>query len=127
MEVNIRPRQSGRTTAMLNWLSERHERILLTFDDQEAERLRKLVKREITVNTSPQKTTPIGLDGFGMEKRIFSWRQYLSLEKTMRISHITEIGIDNADYILGGYIQNRIKVITMTDDEIDTKQLKFKD
>lgn len=98
MEIIIRPRRTGRTTKMMDWLNGDSNRILLTFSQQEADRLKEQYKE-----------MPSVVD------RIFSWDIWLR-DQYGKSSRDTEVGIDNADYILQNYLKNPLRKITMEDE-----------
>lgn len=100
MEIIHSPRASGKTVRLIEWLRENPNRILVTFSDLEARRLKEMPASE------------------GMEKRIKSWREYASLDMMgMGKPDEFEVAIDNADIILHRYSRYPIKIISVTKDE----------
>jgi hypothetical protein len=93
MEITISPRASGKTTLMIKWLKADKNRILLTFNHQEADRLK---------YTYPE-----------ISQRIYCWEEWKEKQHGVEKK---EIGIDNANYILQHMLKHEIKKITMSDD-----------
>ena len=90
MEIDLSPRQAGKTTRMIEWLKIGRSRILLTHTMREAERLREQYP--------------------DLEDCIFSWDQWL--KKQHGVSHRVELAVDNADYILQAQVSDDIKRIS---------------
>ncbi len=78
MKVDYSSRGSGKTTRLINWLEEKPDRILITFSDDEENRLTRLY---------PQLAT-----------RIVDWRSHQ--RRYVHGSPMKEVSIDNADHTL---------------------------
>lgn len=95
MEIEISPRASGKTTKMIDWLGMGRNRVLLTFSEQEARRLRSIY--------------PL------LANSIYCWEVWL--KDQYGVGPEKEIGIDNADYILGNYLKHPIIKATFNEAE----------
>ena len=93
--IDIRPRQMGKTTRMIEWLGASEKRLLITFSFAEAKRL-KVFHPELA-------------------ERIIDWNSYKA-DKKVFPSSIEECGIDNADLVLMQEMKSRhcLTKITMT-------------
>lgn len=96
MKIEIKPRQSGKTTKMIDWLSNYKERILITFSHDEECRLK---------NLYPE-----------VGNRIMCFDCY-NLKNKCAGNYDFEIGIDNADMILQSFFKQRIRIITCSNEK----------
>lgn len=102
MKVIYSPRQSGRTTQMLEMLARDTRRVLLTFSSMEEARLQK---------EHPQ-----------LAERIYYWERYVKLHRVDRKEDgMPKVMVDNADYILEKVIGDWIEVGTFTEEKIETR------
>jgi hypothetical protein len=92
MQVIVRHRQKGKTTAALAWLRESEDRVLLVFNLVIASRLQHL---------HPD-----------VADRIASFHEFLRKPDLARLYE--EVGIDDAEMILQDIIKHPIDLITMT-------------
>lgn len=103
MEIDYSPRGAGKTTRLIQWLSEDNRRILLTFSRSEAERLQATYDKE---------------DRLGFSQRICTFSDYIERRGiAWRSGQNNEVGIDNADIILQTMIQDNLSLISVTKDE----------
>ena len=95
MKVIYKPRQTGKTTELIeNWLKKDKKRALITFDGEEEKRLKRLFPDLIN--------------------QIFSWDTYI---KKMWRYDIKEVVIDNADMILQSYVNIPIRIVSITEED----------
>lgn len=106
MKVEILPRQMGKTTRLIKWLLEDNSRIIITFSEHEADRIKRYYFRSDGVFRPKIKKSDF--------KRILSMQEYME-KKTMGYKKPLNIGIDNADIILQNIFWDRIEKITMTE------------
>jgi len=92
MEYIIGKRQSGKTTKMLEWLLEDSNRVLITFSYQEVDRLKRLLADIKSANLIDEDLYARAINN------IYSWQDWVDAQH--RTNRRTEVGIDNADYIL---------------------------
>jgi len=96
MKLYITGRCGGKTTHMVKWLMQDANRILITFNECEAKRI-----------VHHFKLSPCD------SERVMSVKQYLQSPKPQNRC----IGIDNADIILEQRFWNKVKLISMTEEE----------
>lgn len=102
MKVDYSPRGSGKTIRMIQWLSEKPDRVLLTFSDVEAKRLQQEYDKE---------------DRLGLSQRICTFSNYIERRGTAwSCGRNREVAIDNADIILQGMIRDRLSSISISSD-----------
>ena len=94
MKIEISPRQSGKTTSLVNWLKGNEKRILITFSAREADR----ISRDFKVD----------------RKKVLTWQEYHQQHRTIG-TKVDEVSIDNCDLILQGLFRERIDKITFSD------------
>ncbi len=94
MKLDYSPRASGKTTRLIEWLSKKPDRLLITFSHAEENRLKRLY---------PELST-----------RIVDWRSYQ--QSHMHGSPMKEVSIDNADIILQEQFRQKISRISISDD-----------
>ena len=94
MKINYSPRQSGKTTKMIERLAQDERFVLLTFSMKEADRLREAYY------------------GYVDPKRIMYWREYLNRKQGKGYGQ--KVLIDNADMVLEDVIGDYIEEISMT-------------
>ena len=76
MEINISPRRSGKTTRLINWLTENVNRVCVFSSREEVFNLQELYPK--------------------VADRLFYWEDY----RSKHVNTNVEIGIDNADCVL---------------------------
>lgn len=86
-------RQSGKTSAIIDQLKQDPKGVLLTINEQEADRLRKLYKGQIE------------------DWRIVSVNLWRQVKTKVLFPHVY---IDNADLVLQGMLQSRVFMVSMT-------------
>lgn len=96
--ITISNRGAGKTTRMVEWLKDNPTRILITFNNKEAERIRQ------QFNLEPQDAN-----------RVLGWQDYLD-RKGMGKLRYANIGIDNADMILQNMVYDPIENISLSQD-----------
>ncbi len=95
MHIDISPRSFGKTTRLIEWLKKDSKRILVTFSNQEAARLKELYPE--------------------LKEQIYEWSNWR--DNQFCFEYEKEIGIDNADLILQSLLRNEIKILTITQEE----------
>lgn len=105
----ISPRQSGKTTKMIDMIQCDDTALLLTFSLSEEIRLKNLLPDEC-------------------KHQVLYWRDYLKnkvVTRGMFAYSYERVLLDNADMILQDLFRNRLKVISMTSDEMVVNQEIF--
>lgn len=97
MKVDYSHRGAGKTTRLIKWLSQSEDRILITINHDEENRL----KREYPT----------------LAHRIVDWQSYL--DSKGRHASIKTLGIDNADIILQRMLDKRIDIVSMSIEELE--------
>jgi hypothetical protein len=101
MKIDYSPRQSGKTTRLIELLAKDNRRVLLTFSTQEENRLK---------NIYPE-----------VAERIFYWETYKTKNKGRYEQQ--RVLIDNADYLLEKVIGDWIEVGTFNKDTLDVRDI----
>lgn len=104
MKLNYSPRQSGKTTQMIERVAQDDRYVLLTFSTKEADRLR----HEYFKYIDP--------------KRIMYWREYL--QKKQGKGYGQKVLIDNADMVLEDAIGDYVEEISITSPDNHLKILR---
>ena len=94
MDVDYSPRAAGKTTRMIEWLRANPQRLLITINHLEENRLKRLY---------PDVST-----------RILDWESYR--HRYPHGAQMKEAAIDNADIVLEGLLRQRLAKISITDD-----------
>lgn len=87
---------------MIQWLRAEPDRLMITFNEREADRLKK--------------------DFEDVAGRIVSWQQYAQMNRQYK--GVYEIGIDNADMILRNLTWHEIGVISISDEDDEEENTK---
>jgi len=90
--LELSPRQSGKTTRMIEWLKGNSNRILLTYNEAEAIRLRRENKDLVS--------------------QFMSWGDYMSKQKQLSRDH--EVSIDNMECIIRIMVNHPIVRMSMS-------------
>lgn len=105
MKIDYSPRQSGRTTRMIELLANDERRILLTFSKREETRLRDAYPK--------------------VSNRIIFWEDYIKQKRGRKELESQKIIIDNADYILEQVVGDWVEIGTFTVEKIDIRTDKL--
>lgn len=102
MIIDFSPRGYGKTTRALRWLVEREDRILLTFNFSERDRLRAQLQRYKPAAAA----------------RIFEWQEWH--RQRNKGNHGYAVAIDNADLVLKQIAGERLTYLSINDEDLDT-------
>lgn len=106
MKLNYSPRQSGKTTRMIETLARDDRFVLLTFSEKEADRLRNEYHKYID------------------PKRIMYWKEFK--EKRYGRGFGPKVLVDNADLVLEDAVGDYIEEASMTSPKSEFKVLRGK-
>jgi thymidine kinase len=95
MEIDYSPRQSGKTTRMLEWLRADQNRVLLVHNYEYAHEL--------------------GIENKDVKDRIMSWNDYIPKQKGR--NPLEHVAIDNAEFFFRSRINAPIDKISMSTPE----------
>ena len=108
MEIIYTPRQSGKTTKMIEWLSGDKNRLLIVFNHRRKEDLKKQVALMDFHGTIKER----------LLGQIVTLRDY-TLGYGFQPHLIKEVSIDDAELVLGSFITHKLKYMTISDLEND--------
>lgn len=113
MRVDYSPRQSGRTTRMVQQLFLNENAILLTFSEKEAERIKSELNHQDVFLPNPSMLENVC-------NRILFWKTFVNRKHGYKERQ--KIMLDNADYVLEQVLGTYIDDISITKDEIKLRK-----